>query len=114
MHLPIFSPTDPALLPDVTKTGPDKDNPYKMYLVDPEPDKDKDGNPIQQMRPFKYLMDPIYGHIGYYDEVRKVFHVNCIGDVHFRTRNGLVEFVPQPLEPESAGAFIRMKPSIIV
>ena len=114
MHLPILSPTDPALLPDVNKTGPDPENRYRMYLVDPELEKDDDGNDIPQMRPFQLLVDPIYGEIGYYDKTRGRFHINCIGDVVFRTKNGLVEFVPQPLEPQSPGAFIRMKPSIIL
>lgn len=105
MHLPIFLPTDPALLPDVDKTGFDEAKPYKMYLLDPVPEDDKDGNPIPQIRPWQYLVCPVYGPIGYYDKTRKAFHINCIGDINFRTRNGLVEFVPQRMEPESEGAF---------
>ena len=70
MHLPIFLPTDPALLPDVNKTGYDKANLYKMYLLDPVLELDKEGSPIPQIRPWQYLVDPVYGQIGYYDKTR--------------------------------------------
>ena len=124
-HMPIIpylnimkvciSPTDPALLPDTKKLGPDPTNPYRLYMQAPTLPKDKNGNDIKLIRPYMDLWCPVReGTIGYHDLTRGVSHIFCLGDIVVDSDSNRCRFVPQQLGSDFEGIAKELKASALL
>ena len=110
-----ISTTDPLLLPDPKKLGPDPNNPYRLYLQKPEVRKEPDGRLIKFVRPFMDIFCPVYGGcVGYYDLTRGVSHFNCVGDAVIDAKTKKLRFVPQQLGSSFAGINNELKASALL